>query len=297
MAREAAMRPRDIGNVSVAPVLEAEGPLLEAAMVFPDWNPDAVKDDPWPLAPQFYDAERSLLVIAIQSFLLKTRRHTILVDACIGNDKERNNPHFSRLRLPWIETLARAGARPEDIDIVLCTHMHVDHVGWNTRLENGRWVPTFPNARYLFAKREWEHWERVQRENGLTRTGDYIGDSVLPVMEAGKADLVATDHEIEPGIWLDHMPGHTPGQVAVHVKSGRDEAIFTGDMMHHPVQCARPDWSTNFCTDRAQAADTRRKFLDRYADANVLVVPSHFPGASSGYVERGKGRGYGFRFD
>ena len=291
------MRPRSIGDVEVKSVVELPRVGLPAAMVFPDWSPALLTEEPEWTAPEFYNGADQTIVVAMQSFLLKTRHHTILIDTCVGNDKARNNPHFDRLRLPWLETLAAAGTRPEDVDFVLCTHMHVDHVGWNTRLENGRWVPTFPKARYVFAKREWEHWERMSRENQLQRTGDYIADSVLPIVEAGRADMVATDHEIEDGIRLDHLPGHTPGLVGIHVDRAGGEAIFCGDMMHHPIQVARPGMSTNFDTDQKQAAETRQRFLERTAGTNILVVPAHFPGATSGHVHaEGAGR-YRFKFD
>ncbi len=291
------MRARKIGDVAVASVVELEGPLLPAAMVFPNWTAELIASEPEACGPRFYDAEGTRLIIAIQSFLLKTPRHTILIDSCIGNDKARNTPSFDRLHEPWLDRLAAAGARPEEIDFVMCTHMHVDHVGWNTRLENGRWVPTFPNARYVFARREWEHWETTDRTPITTRSGDYFGDSVLPIMEAGRADLVESDHELDTGIWLEPLPGHTPGQVGIHVKNSGGEAIFSGDMMHHPVQVARPDMSTNFDTDQKMAATTRRSFLDRNADRDVLVVPCHFPGATAGHVVPRKGGGFQFKFD
>ncbi len=291
------MRAHKIGDVAVASVVELEGPLLSAPIVFPDWSAEVVAAEPVACGPRFYDAAGDRLIIAIQSFLLKTPHHTILIDSCIGNDKARNTPPFDRLHEPWLDRLAAAGARPEQIDFVLCTHMHVDHVGWNTRLENGRWVPTFPNARYIFARREWEHWENTEhRTPATTRSGDYFGDSVLPIMEAGRADLVDTDHEIETGIWLDPLPGHTPGQVGIHVKNVGGEAIFSGDMMHHPVQVARPGMSTNFDTDKAAAAATRRRFLDRTADRDVLVVPCHFPGATAGRVTPRTSGGFHFSF-
>ena len=274
-----------LGDVTITRVVEYETPLLGSRELFPDWDPavvDAHRD--W-LIPRHYDPAQDRLVIAVQSYLVRTARRTILVDACIGNDKPRPRPSFDRARTPWLETLAAAGARPEEIDVVLCTHLHVDHVGWNTRLMDGRWVPTFPNARYVFARAEWTHWEGASRAGGLARTGDYVADSVLPVVEAGQADLVETDHAIEDGVWLDPLPGHTPGQVGLHVRSGGDEIVFCGDMMHHMIQCRLPDWSTNFCTDPALARRTRRAFLERYADTGVLVGPAHFPAPSVGAIE------------
>jgi glyoxylase-like metal-dependent hydrolase (beta-lactamase superfamily II) len=160
---------------------------------------------------RFHNPESGLLVISIQSFLVRQNGLTILVDCCGGNDKDRVRPHFHRQKRPWLDTLRAAGAAPEDIDIVLCTHLHVDHVGWNTRLENGRWVPTFPNARYLIAQREWDYW-RNAGPAALQRTGDFIADSVLPIVERGQADMIGDEHAIRSDISVEPAHGHTPGQ-------------------------------------------------------------------------------------
>lgn len=282
-----------LGDFSLSRVVESDDPHLLAREVFPDWDTEAIQPHLDWLAPRHFLPDGEILAITIQSFLIKTPHHTILVDACGGNDKIRARPHFDQKRLPWIETLATAGAAPENIDFVLCTHMHVDHVGWNTKLENGRWVPTFPNARYIFARREYEHWRELAAETGLPRTGNYFEDSVLPIVEAGRAILVDTDHGIEDGVWLDPLPGHSPGAVGLHLRSGGQDAILCGDMMHHMIQCHFPDWSTNFCTDQAEARITRRRFLENYADTDTLVYPSHFPAPTGGRVESTSGA---FRF-
>ena len=274
-----------LGDFTLSLVVESTEPHLVASEVFPDWDADIVRPHLEWMVPRHFTPDGELLSIIIQSFLIRTPHHTILVDACGGNDKNRNRPHFHQQQFPWLEALAAAGAAPEDIDFVLCTHMHVDHVGWNTRLENGRWVPTFPNARYVFARTEWEHWQKLAAETGLPRTGNYIADSVLPIVEANRAVLVDTDHAIEDGVWLDPLPGHSPGAVGVHLDSGGQEAVLCGDMMHHMIQCRLPDWSTNFCTDQAAARATRRGFLERYADTDVLICPAHFPAPTIGRIE------------
>jgi glyoxylase-like metal-dependent hydrolase (beta-lactamase superfamily II) len=284
-----------LGEFSLSRVVESDDPHLLAREVFPDWDSEAVRPHLDWLVPRHFIPDAEILAITIQSFLIKTPHHTILVDACGGNDKNRARPHFHQKALPWLETLAAAGATPEDIDFVLCTHMHVDHVGWNTRLENGRWVPTFPNARYIFARQEYDHWQKLAAETGLPRTGNYFEDSVLPIVEADRAVLVETDHSIEDGVWLDPLPGHSPGAVGLHLKSGGHEAILCGDMMHHMIQCHFPDWSTNFCTDQAAARMTRRAFLENYADTDVLVYPSHFPAPTGGYIES-TANAFGFRY-
>jgi glyoxylase-like metal-dependent hydrolase (beta-lactamase superfamily II) len=284
-----------LGDVTVARVIESEGPTLLAREVFPDWDPAVVEAHRSWLVPRHFQPKDERLVITIQSYLVKTERFTILVDACGGNDKNRARPHFHKQSRPWLATLAAAGAQPEDIDFVLCTHLHVDHVGWNTRLVNGRWVPTFPNAKYIFARKELEHWQREARATGLPRTGDYVSDSVLPIVEAKRELLVDLDHEIEAGVRLEPLIGHTPGQVGLHVKSTAGEMVICGDMMHHMIQCHMPDWSTNFCTDQAAARKTRRAFLERYCETGVLVAPAHFPSPSAGTIERA-GSAFGMRY-
>lgn len=285
-----------IGDVSLTRVVESEEPLLTPAEIFPDSTPDVIREEGHWLAPRFYDPAAGKLVIAIQSFLLKTRHHTILIDTCAGNHKARERAFFHQRTWPWLEALERTGTSPEMIDFVLCTHLHVDHVGWNTKLERGRWVPTFPNARYLFARRELEYWEGESRANGIPRTGDYVADSVLPVLEAGQALIVDEDHAIEDGVELEPAPGHTPGHVIVNIVRGNARAVLSGDLFHHPLQCRFPDWSTRFCWDPAQARVTRRRFFETHADSRTLVLPAHFPAPTAGFIER-EGMGFRFRYD
>jgi glyoxylase-like metal-dependent hydrolase (beta-lactamase superfamily II) len=174
------------------------------------------------LLPRFQDASSGNLIISIQSFVIRQDGSTILVDSCGGNDKDRKRP---RRNWPWLETLAAAGVTPQDINVVLCTHLHVDHVGWNTRLENGRWVPMFPNARYLIAQREWDYW-RGAGPAAFAFTGDYITDSVLPIFKTGQADLIGDQHMLASNITLEAAPGHTPGLTMVRLTGGRQEAIL-----------------------------------------------------------------------
>jgi glyoxylase-like metal-dependent hydrolase (beta-lactamase superfamily II) len=179
--------------------------------------------------------------------------------------------------------------------VVLCTHLHVDHVGWNTRLENGRWVPTFPNARYLISRDEWSYWQAAGPP-ALKRTGDYVTDSVLPIFAAGQAELIGHEHSIASNIALEPAPGHTPGQLMVRIAGGKQEAILPGDMMHHPLQLRYPDWSTRFCVDAVQARETRRNFLSQHAGSRRLIFPAHFPNPTGGTIER-DGNAYRFVFD
>ena len=182
----------------------------------------------------------------------------------------RNGRGLTRLR--------EAGVSPEDIDIVLCSHLHVDHVGWNTRLENGRWVPTFPNARYLISRREWEHWQAAGAK-ALERTGDYITDSVLPVFAAGQAELVGDAHAVAPNVSVEPAPGHTPGQMMVRLGEGSGQAILCADLMHHPLQVRYPEWSTRFCTDPAAGADDASQLFQPACRHRPADLPGAFPDA------------------
>lgn len=283
----------DIGEVSLTRVVESEMPLLDPAEIYPDSTPAIIEANLDWLAPRFYDPASRLLVITIQGFVVRIRERIIVVDTCVGDCKSRRRAPFDQQRWDWIGRLAAAGVRPEDVDTVICTHFHVDHVGWNTRLENGRWVPTFPNARYLFTKDEWAFWKSDAARASRDRSGDYIGDSVMPIVEAGLADFVAMDHRINDEVSLAPQPGHTPCLVGVDLRSGREQALLASDLLHSPLQCRYPEWSTRFCMDPDQSRRTRIEFLHRHAGTGIMVVPTHFPSPSAGTIERD---GQAFRF-
>ncbi|MBX6747998.1 MAG: MBL fold metallo-hydrolase, partial [Acetobacteraceae bacterium] len=216
----------------------------------------------------------------------------ILVDSCVGNHKPRPGRPFWNMKTDdtWMRGLAAAGLTVQDIDYVMCTHLHVDHVGWNTRLENGRWVPTFPNARYIFGEREFAYWaaEHARTPNPV------IADSVLPIIEAGRAELVQSDHVLNDHIRLTPTPGHTPGHYAVELGKGWTQAVLTGDLIHSPLQARYPELSMRADTDRAQSAATRRRFLECHCEAGTLLCTAHFPSPSTGRLSRW---GEGFRFE
>jgi glyoxylase-like metal-dependent hydrolase (beta-lactamase superfamily II) len=283
------------GDLVLQRVIESEGPLLSPFEIFPDCTQAHLDANRNWLVPRFQDAATSLLTITIQSFLIRRNGLTILVDSCSGNDKEsRARPQFRRAQWPWLARLREAGVGPEDIDIVLCSHLHVDHVGWNTRLDNGRWLPTFPNARYLISRREWDHWQAAGAK-ALERTGDYITDSVLPVFAAGQADLVGDTYAVAADISVEPAPGHTPGQMMVRLGSAREQAILCADLMHHPLQVRYPDWSTRFCTDPGEARTTRIAFFNEHAGTGRLIFPAHFPTPTGGTIAR-DGKGFCFTF-
>jgi len=268
-----------VGRIRVGAVVETAGPT-RPTWLFPSATPEAVERHRAWLAPHFLDGEGRLLQ-SVHTFVVKTPDLTVLVDTCIGNDKDRGGRRpFHMLRTGFLDNLRAAGVAPEAVDVVICTHLHVDHVGWNTRLDGGRWVPTFPRARYLFARREWEHWV-AENEEGARRI---MADSVVPVLDAGLAELVPMDHQITDEIRLEPTPGHTPGHVSVRLASRGADAVVTGDLMHHPVQVAEPEWRTSFDTDPVEACRTRRAFCARYADRPVTVLGTHFHHPTAGRI-------------
>lgn len=266
-----------VGSVRITRVVEMEGPspgtfLFEAA------TPEALLQHAW-LKPHFLLADGRILA-SVHCFVIESAGRVIVVDTCVGNDKPREVKAWHLRQGRFLEDLAEAGFAREQVDTVLCTHLHVDHVGWNTMLVNRRWAPTFPNARYLIGRREWEHFSG--EPPGPDR--DVRDDSVRPVIDAGLADFVPMDHVLTPEVCLEPTPGHTPGHVSVSIRSEGAEAVITGDLMHHPVQCAEPGWASRFDVDPEAARRTRRAFLERYADRKVLVLGTHFATPTGGQL-------------
>jgi glyoxylase-like metal-dependent hydrolase (beta-lactamase superfamily II) len=284
-----------VGSASIQRVVESEYARLNPYELLPDATPELIESTLHWLAPKFFDVRTRMLVISMQGFVVRSGGKTVLVDTCVGDCKNRVRTDFLQQSWGWLDKLAKAGVTPEQVDYVVCTHFHVDHVGWNTRLDNGRWVPTFPNARYLFAQAEWDFWRSTEGRPGLARTGDYIDDSVLPVVEAGLADFVAQDHVLDDTISFQPAPGHTPGMVTVKVESQGQRAIIAGDVLHTPLQCRFPAWSTRFCADAVQSRITRTAFLETNADTGTLVFPAHFASPTGGFIER-DGDAFRFRY-
>jgi glyoxylase-like metal-dependent hydrolase (beta-lactamase superfamily II) len=282
-----------VGKVKITKVVELET-VGSTRFILPLATNEEIQKLPW-LIPQ-YANEEGRLKMSIHSLLVETPSRRIIVDTGLGNDKQgRNVPTWNNRKDPFLDTLTAAGFPPDSIDTVLCTHLHVDHVGWNTRLENGRWVPTFPNARYLIAQREWDYW-RNAGPAALQRTGDFITDSVLPIIESGQADMIGDEHAIRSDISIEPAHGHTPGQKMLRLSGGTREALLTADMIHHPLQLRYPEWSTNFCVDPDEARRTRMSFLEANAGSGRLVFPTHFPNPTGGTIER-DGSAYRFVFD
>ena len=285
-----------IGDITWHRIVEAEGPEFEIGFLLPDATSDAVAPYRDWLEPRFLEPGTDRLIMTTQSYVLKTKHHNILIDSCVGNEKERRfYPPWSGLSgTKYLDGLSAVGLSVDNIDFVMCTHLHADHVGWNTRLVDGRWVPTFPNARYVFAESEFGFWSELNKK-GKKYSDGCIDDSVLPVVEAGQADIVADDYAFNDDIWFQPTPGHTPGHVSVHLNSGDNNGVLSGDVVHTPIQCREAGWSAVGCSDRAQSAETRKSFLDRYCETDTLVMTGHFPSPSVGHVFR-HGNGFDFEF-
>ena len=262
---------------------------LKMAMVFPDLTAEQIAQHRKTLEPEHMRADEILLTI--QSYVVEVGGRVILIDTCAGEHKARPlRPLFNqRSNSGFLTRLAALGYKPEQIDIVLCTHLHVDHVGWNTQLVNGRWVPTFPNARYVMGRKELAHWEAAL-PRAETNHGSFA-DSVLPIVEAGRADLVDDGHEMLKGLVLRPLPGHTPGQMGLHLSRPDGSVMFAGDAIHHPLQMFLPELSTGFCTDKAAARISRQNMLAMLADTGALLAPAHFRHCCGWKIER-HGAGY-----
>jgi len=282
-----------VGPFRIDRLVEFEGPFRAATHLFPLATDGEVLATASAQDPRFFDRDRGLLVMAFHALLVRTPTHTILIDTCLGNDKPRPLvPEWNQRSGRFLRDLAALGVRPQDVDVVLCTHLHADHVGWNTQLIDGRWVPTFPAARHLFARSEIEHLRaRVAREGALVHHGIW-DDSVLPVLKAGLAELVADEvHEVVPGVSLHPAPGHTPGCMMVRLDDGRQVAWLIGDVIHHPMQVDRPDWYSRFCEDPIAACASRQRLLEEIGDSPALLIPAHFPTPTCVRIHRDP-RGY-----
>jgi glyoxylase-like metal-dependent hydrolase (beta-lactamase superfamily II) len=281
-----------IGNLQIMRALEMIMPFGRQAFFAQTTESDWAPHRHW-LEPQALDPVTDELQFPMQSYVVHTSHHTILIDSCVGNDKERPNRPSWHMKTDdaYMRALAALGIAPEDIDFVMCTHLHTDHIGWNTRLEDGRWVPTFPNARYIFSERELAAWRDVGHEK-FSRVP--YEDSVLPIVEAGRAELVTNDYAVDDEVWLESTPGHTPDHVAISLASNGASAVMCGDILHSPVQCLHPEWVPWPDWDAELAKRTRRAFLERYCDTDTLVCTAHFPLPSAGRVVRA---GDAFRFE
>jgi glyoxylase-like metal-dependent hydrolase (beta-lactamase superfamily II) len=276
---------RTVGNARITRIAELET-VGGTRFILPQAGPDDVKALPW-LIPHFANAE-GRLKMTVQSLVVETPSQRIVVDTGLGNDKQgRKVPIWNNLNTSYIADMTAAGYPPESIDMVICTHLHVDHVGWNTMLKNDEWVPTFPNARYVFGRLEYDHWNRRHDDEHSA----VFNDSVKPIIDAGRAELVASDQMLSDEITLIPTPGHSPGHMSVLITSVGKQVLLTGDVAHHPIQMVHLDWSSTVDSDPLQSAQTRRDLFSRFADTDTLVIGGHF---DAGHIKRD---GDVFRFE
>jgi glyoxylase-like metal-dependent hydrolase (beta-lactamase superfamily II) len=284
--------PIALKDATIHPVIEQQGGFFKVLDFFPTLSKDLLDENRSWMEPEFFDRDGGVM-LCIQSFVIKTPHHNILIDSCVGNHKQRpTRPFWNMLNSDRFEKgLAAIGLTVDDIDYVMCTHLHGDHVGWNTRLENGRWVPTFPKARYLMADRELAHWTQREKENPATCP--WITDSVLPIVAAKREQVVKSDFTFNEQVQLVPTPGHTIDHFSVLVGRRGEDAFITGDMIHSPIQGKYPDLGMLADYDSKQAGQTRRKIFDRFCEEQTIMCASHFPAPSTGRVRRW-GDGYKF---
>lgn len=277
-----------IGSAAIIPIFEIDaGHVIQEGI--PDAKPEAVKQIPW-LNPNYADMNGNLRA-QVQAFLVDVGGDKIVVDACCGDGRERPGlPEWGHLRTGFMERFSKVW-QPDEVDFVLCTHMHFDHVGWNTHFVDGEWAPTFPNAQYIFSEREFNYWNgKPEKEMEDDRMG--FAESILPVYEAGLGKLVPDDYRITPNVSYIPTPGHTPGHVAVLIESDGQSAVVSGDALHHPCQIAHPEWGTPFDSNTDQANKSRRALLERFADSETIFIGAHFAEPVAGKIVRD---GTGFR--
>jgi glyoxylase-like metal-dependent hydrolase (beta-lactamase superfamily II) len=283
---------RGTDGATIDKIIDLDPFDLPLTMLFPSASIAALDSERDLFAGDHVDYARSTVRLAIQSHVVRIGGATILVDTCVGEHKERpQRPDWHRRNgTEFLQRLAAAGCSPEDVDIVFCTHLHADHVGWNTRLESGRWTPTFPNARYLVGKVELAFWQDAAAGSGGINHGSFA-DSVLPILEAGLIATVAADEQIIDGATIVPIPGHTAGQIGLEIaqNSGPD-LLLCGDAIHSPIQITRPEWSSFICHDKAQAETTRRSLIERAATDGLLLLPAHLRAAPAMGVKRIAGR-------
>jgi glyoxylase-like metal-dependent hydrolase (beta-lactamase superfamily II) len=275
----------NIGGLQVDRIEEVYGPLFPENFFvgLPLGAFDREAD--W-LGPGHFDKASRMVMLSTHSWVIRTRHHNVLIDTCVGNHKHRPIPVFNQLEIPYIARLAAVGLSPEDIDFVMCTHLHVDHVGWNTKLVNGRWVPTFPKARYVFGSREFENTQAFALSAEPNGEDVIYNDSILPVVESGQMVLAEDGYAVDDSLLVEAAQGHTAGHVVIRANGQGKTGLFSGDLIHHPIQTRYPDVNTQFCADPVLAAATRRRYLGECADYGHLLLPAHFGAPHYGRVSR-----------
>ncbi len=287
-------QPISLGDITIQQIVEQQVPIMGVHDFFPSLTPEMLAENREWLEPVFIDPASQHVILCVQSYIVRTAHHTILIDSCVGNHKPRPmRPMWNMMDSDRYEkNFAASGLAFEDIDYVMCTHLHTDHVGWNTKLEDGRWVPTFPNARYVFADRELSYWtERAQADPDKC---PWMIDSVLPIVDARKAEIVKSDHSLGDHVQLVPSPGHSIDHFCVQVGRPGNDALITGDMVHSPLQARYPELGMLMDHDSAMAGRTRRELFGRFCDTSTLICTAHFPSPSTGRITRWDD---GFRID
>jgi glyoxylase-like metal-dependent hydrolase (beta-lactamase superfamily II) len=281
------MKPIAVGDFIIQKFVESTGNMEVPAAIFSGLGGERLAALRRTMDPRCGDPASETFHMSMHSFVLRAGGKTILVDTCNGNDKHRTGvmAPMNMLKHDYLGNLAKLGLKPDDIDVVLCTHLHSDHVGWNTRLENGAWVPTFANARYLMSQTDVDFYGAIppgSPQHALTR--ESYDDSILPVLASGQAELVASGHEVGTGLWLEQCPGHTPGTMVMHAEWAGKHAIFTGDVFHHPVQIQDAELNLGVDADPVAALAVRKRFVETYADTGTILLAAHFPDPTAGCV-------------
>ena len=281
-----------IGATHIMRIVDLDRQAFEPKIIFPAATGEVMQKKTANLNDHNFDQNTLALFLSFHAYLVRIKNKTILVDMCLGNDKTRiERPIWHQRNGPFIENLKNAGVEPTDVDYVMCTHLHADHVGWNTKLLNGEWVPTFPNAEYIFSEKEYNHW---RREDGRYSSEEQIlhgsfHDSVMPIISSGQARLVPSNFNLGNGVHLEPAYGHTPGNIMIHIEDCQEHAVLCGDILHHPIQLGHPEWKTNFCSDPEQATLTRLNLLREYAGTKTAILPAHFHSADLGLISKDNG--------
>jgi glyoxylase-like metal-dependent hydrolase (beta-lactamase superfamily II) len=288
------MKTLRIGDVTIDAIVERDGPWRKPAEMFPAYDPVAGERMLKELEPEMFDWSVGRMVTTYQTFVVRTPKHTVLVDTCTGEDKGYPAP-MDFPKQPWLDGFAALGLSFDKIDYVFCTHLHIDHTGWNTMLKDGKWVPTFPNAKYIFHKGEYAFWDKMTKE-GKNPPGNVWTYNCRPIVEAGQALLIDETYTLDDTFSLTMTPGHTPCHCCLHIKSKGDEAVITGDLMHHGLQCRDPSLSTIFDTDMKQAEASRRSFFATVADTKTKILPIHFPTPTVGRIGSDGGKAFTYKY-
>jgi glyoxylase-like metal-dependent hydrolase (beta-lactamase superfamily II) len=287
----------NFGSITIDRVVDMDNVRLPSLRGFPQLTHDVIRQHIDRLGPRFIDPQTLDLLISFHTYVIRVAGKIILVDTCIGNDKDRpKRADWHQRQDVFLDRLNAVGVRPEDVDVVMCTHLHADHVGWNTRLINGEWVPTFPRARYLMAEVELNHLREQTLLQGPSAFHGCYADSVLPVIRHGQAEMVGLSHRVLSGVYTEAIPGHTPGSVLIHIEDGHDHGVCTGDVIHHPFQLACPAMHTSYCADPVLSAAQRVSLCERYAGSDTRILTAHFPAPSAGRILR-DGPAFAFEFD